>query len=89
MNLDSISSITRAARALPEGCVILVDRNQRQRRAGRVFVLRTGVGLVVKRAGKNAPGHWQLVSDHPRWPDTPWPMDAVIIGEARWMAREL
>ena len=74
---------------LPEGCVILVDRNQRQRRDGRIFVLRTGVGLVVKRAGKSTPGHWQLVSDHPRWPDTPWPMDAVVIGEVRWMAREL
>ena len=43
---------------------------------------------VVKRAGKGG-GGWQLVSDHPRWPDVPWPGDAAIIGEVRWMAREL
>ena len=52
---------------LPEGCVILLDRNRR-RREGRIFVLRTTDGLVVKRAGKGTDGGWQLVSDHPRWP---------------------
>ena len=74
---------------LPEGCVILLDRNRRQRREGRIFVVRTEEGLVVKRAGKDTAGHWQLVSDHPRWPDAPWPSDAAIIGEVKWMAREL
>ena len=74
---------------LPEGCVILLDRNQRQRREERIFVLRTKDGLVVKRAGKGTGGRWQLISDHPRWPDAPWPGDATIIGEVKWMAREL
>ena len=75
---------------LPEGCVVLLDRNRRRRRReGRIFVLRTGDGLVVKRAGKGTDGGWQLVSDHPRWPDVPWPDDAAIVGEVRWMAREL
>ena len=74
---------------LPEGCVILLDRNQRQRREERIFVLRTEDGLVVKRAGKGTGGRWQLVSDHPRWPDAPRPGGATIIGEVRWMAREL
>ena len=74
---------------LPEGCVILLDRNRRQRREGRIFVLRTEEGLVVKRAGKGGGGGWQLVSDHPRWPNAPWPDDAAIVGEVRWMAREL
>ena len=60
-----------------------------RRREGRIFVLRTGEGLVVKRAGKGTDGGWLLVSDHPGWPDTPWPDDATIIGEVRWMAREL
>ena len=55
---------------LPEGCVILLDRDRRQRREGRIFVVRTEEGLVVKRAGKGT-GGWQLVSDHPRWPDAP------------------
>ena len=74
---------------LPEGCVILLDRNRRQRREGRIFVVRTEDGLVVKRAGKDTAAGWQLVSDHPRWPDAPWPDDAAIIGEVKWMAREL
>lgn len=74
---------------LPEGCLILLDRNRRQRREGRIFVVRTDDGLVVKRAGKGADGAWQLVSDHPRWPEVPWPHDAVILGEVRWMASEL
>ena len=74
---------------LPAGAIILLDRNRRQRREGRIFVVRTEDGLVVKRAGKSDDGHWQLVSDHPSWLDAPWPDDAVIIGEVRWMAREL
>ena len=74
---------------LPEGCVVLLDRNRRGRREGRIFVLRTEEGLVVKRAGKGADGGWQLVSDHPRWPDVPWPDDAAIVGEVKWMAWEL
>ena len=74
---------------LPEGCVILLDRNRRQRREGRIFVVRTEDGLVVKRAGKDTAAGWQLVSDHPRWPDAPWPSDATIIGEVKWMVREL
>ena len=45
-------------------------------------MVRTGEGLVVKRAGKDT-GGWRLVSDHPRWPDAPWPDDAVIIGEVK------
>ena len=74
---------------LPVGCVILLDHNRRHRREGRIFVVRTADGLVIKRAGKGSDGRWQLVSDHPRWPDAPWPDDATITGEVKWMAREL
>lgn len=71
----------------PDGSLILLDRNRQ--REGSIFVVRTEDGLVAKRAGKAADGAWQLVSDHPRWPDAPWQDDAVIIGEVWWMAREL
>ena len=74
---------------LPDGCVILLDHNRAYRREGGIFVVRTADGLVVKRAGKAGGGLWQLVSDHPHWPDAPWPDDATIIGEVKWMAREL
>ncbi len=75
---------------LPDGCSILIDRNRRSRRVGRIYVGRTDDGLIVKRAGKSRAGHWQLVSDHPDkqdWPTRPWPADAEVIGEVKWAAR--
>ena len=74
---------------LPSGCSILVDRSQgrRRRREGRIFVLRTEDGLVVKRAGKDAEGNWRIESEHPAWPPVPWSDTTEIIGEVRWAAR--
>ena len=75
---------------LVDGCSILVNRAGRRRRAGHIFVVRTDEGLIVKRAGKDRTGAWQLVSDNPNkqaWPTRPWPTDAVVIGEVRWAAR--
>ena len=75
--------------ALPEGSAILVDRARRRRRVGGIFVVRTADGVVVKRAGKDQSGAWQLLSDHPAWNPAPWPRDAQVIGEVKWMARTL
>lgn len=75
---------------LPDGGAILVDRSRRRRRAGRIFVVRTEDGLIVKRLGKSTTGAWQLVSDHPdktAWPTRPWPAAAEVIGEVKWAAR--
>ncbi len=74
---------------LPDGCSILVDRSQgrRRRRDGRIFVMRTMDGLVVKRAGKDAEGNWQIESDNEDWEPVPWSRDTEIIGEVRWAAR--
>lgn len=77
---------------LVDGCAILVNQASRRRRLGRIFVIRTSDGLVVKRAGRDDVGAWQLVSDNPNkhvWPTRPWPADAVVIGEVRWTARTL
>ncbi len=73
---------------LPDGSRILIDRASRRRRAGRLYALRTGDGLVVKRAGKGDDG-WLLLSDNPAPEYAPisWPADAAILGEVRWMAR--
>ena len=75
--------------SLPEGSAILVDRARRRRRVGGIFVVRTGNGVVVKRAGKDEVGGWLLLSDHPSWEPAMWPRDAVVIGEVKWMARTL
>ena len=75
---------------LADGCSILIDLNRRRRIEGRIFVVRTDDGLIVKRAGKSRAGNWQLVSDNPdkkEWPKRPWPNDADVIGEVKWAAR--
>ena len=75
---------------LVDGCSILVNQASRRRRVGRIFVVRTDDGLVVKRAGKDRADRWQLVSDSPNkqaWPTVPWPDDAPVTGEVKWAAR--
>ena len=77
---------------LIDGCSILVNHASRRRHLGHIYVVRTGDGLVVKRAGRDAAGVWQLVSDNPDkrvWPSRPWPPDAVIVGQVKWTARTL
>ena len=73
---------------LPDGCSILVNRAQHRPRDGRLFVVRTADGLIVKRAGGEG-GDWVLMSDNPtgEWPPVPWPDDAEVVGEVRWAAR--
>ena len=75
---------------LVHGCSILVNHASRRRRVGRIFVVRTDDGLVVKRAGKDRAGAWQLVTDNPNkqaCPTAPWRDDAPVIAEVRWAAR--
>ncbi len=75
---------------LVDGCSILVNFARQRRRAGRIYVVRTEDGLIVKRAGKDRTGAWQFVSDNPNkqtWPTRPWPHDAPMIGEVKWSAR--
>ena len=71
---------------LPAGAKILVDRERTRRRAGRLFVIDTGEGLVVKRLGRKG-RHWLLLSDHPSWEPVPWPREAEMVGEVRWASR--
>ena len=75
---------------LTDGCSILIDFNRRRRIEGRIYVVRTDDGLIVKRAGKSRAGNWQLVSDNEdkkEWPTLRWPDDAEVIGEVKWAAR--
>lgn len=71
---------------VPDGSSILIDCARRRLRKGGIFALHTADGLIVKRAGEDVGGCWLLVSDHPGWPVMPWPDDAEIIGEVRWVA---
>ena len=71
---------------LPAGSKILVDRDRTRRRAGRIFVVATGEGLVVKRLERRG-RQWFLASDHPSWQPVPWPREAEVVGEVRWASR--
>ncbi len=72
---------------LPDGCSVLVNRGQRQRRVGRIYALCTEEGMVVRRAGRDGAGRWLLESDHPDWEPEAWLDEAEVIGQVRWMAR--
>ena len=52
-------------------------------------MLRIADGVVVRCLGKDVSGTWQLLSDHPFCEPAPWPDDAVVIGEVKWMAGAL
>ena len=69
---------------LPDGCSILVDRASVEWKPPHILLLRTGEGLVVKRAADEA-GARIMQSDNPDWPDAPLPEGAKIIGRVRWM----
>ena len=72
---------------LPDGCSILVDRKRREPHQGRIYVMRTEEGLVVKRLGLDEEGRWEIRSDNPDWRVTPMSPGTEIIGEVRWVAR--
>ena len=78
------------ARASRLSCSSSTTTRRGRRRVGRIYVVRTADGLVVKRAGRDVAGAWQLVSDNPNknvWPTRPWPPGAEIVGEVKWAAR--
>ena len=69
---------------LPDGCSILVDRERREPQEGRIYVMRTEEGLVVKRLGLDEEDRWELRSDSPDWQTTLMSHGTEIIGEVRW-----
>ena len=69
---------------LSDGCSILFDRARRDRRKGRIYVVRAGEGLIVKRATRRG-REWELASDNPAVEAEPWPAE----GEVVWVAQTL
>ena len=77
---------------LPSGSAVLVNLRSKHRQDGKVFVIRIGDDLVVKRIVLDPEAGWLLVSDNPdkrTWVTRPWPQDAEIVGEIKWVARSL
>ena len=71
---------------LPDGCSILVDRKRREPQDGRIYVMRTEEGLVVKRLGLDEEDRWEIRSDNPDWLPVSLTEETDIVGEVRWSA---
>ena len=72
---------------LADGCAILIDGHSNRPRNDRIFVVRIGNELVVRRVVRDLKAGWLLVSDNPdkkAFPTQPWPDDASIIAEVKW-----
>lgn len=77
------------APTLPDGSAILVDRNLAQLEEGKIFVLQTDDGMLVKRVQRDAGGGWRLISDNPAWDPVPWPGSAKVFGQVRWVGKQV
>ena len=77
---------------LPDGASILFDMGQQEPRDRRIFVVRIEEEIVAKRLIRHPDAGWLLKSDNPDkqgWPTVPWPDEAKIAGEVRWLWRSL
>ena len=78
---------------LPDGCSILVNRKEKERGHGRVFVIRVNEDeLIVRRALENPEAGWLISCDNPdtsAWPTRKWPTEGEPIGEVRWVWHSL
>ena len=73
---------------LPDGASILVNMGQQEPRDGRIFVVRIEDEIVVKRLIRHPEAGWLLQSDNQNkqaWPTQPWPDDAQIVGQVKWV----
>ena len=75
------------APTLGDGSTILINRVQRRRRAGAIFLVYGDGRLLVARAGKDSDGRWLLVGDGRSEEPRPWPDGAEILGQVRWGTR--
>ena len=75
---------------IPDGCSILINTASTERQDGRIFVVRIGDELLVRRLVHDPEPGWLLFSDNPNKatrPTVPWPEEATIVGEVKWLGR--
>lgn len=68
---------------------ILVDQNRKAWRPGKIFVVDGWHGTVVKYAGEDSLGNWQLESAHRSHEPIPFPDDGKVVGQVVWTARTI
>ena len=77
---------------IPDGSAILVNTAATNRRDGSIIVVRIGDHQVVRRLTHDPEAGWLLSNDNPDktgWPTQPWPENAAVVGEVKWLGRAL
>ena len=69
------------------GDLLVLDRSAVDPQDGRIFVLRTGTGLVVKRL-KLTDGVWLMASDNAEWKPRPIGAEDRVLGHVVWFGPE-
>ena len=77
------------APTLPNGGVTMVDSTSTDWDPPSIKVVQFGGNTVFRRIVTDAEGRRLMVCDHPDWPNEPWPADARIVGQAKWVGRWL
>jgi len=70
------------------GELVLLDHSRTRRTQGRIFAVRTGTQLLVRRLTRSGRA-WRLTSDNSSHPDIACPANAAILGRAVWAGRML
>ena len=74
---------------IQKGDALVAELDVDDKREGRIYAVRLGEELLVRRATLDFAGGWRLISDNPDWEPVIWPAYAVIVGEVVWAARSL
>ncbi len=69
---------------LADGDTILVDHQRDEARQGRIFAVRRGRDLLVKRMQEEPVGGWMLTSDNEEYAPIGTGTDFAVIGEIVW-----
>lgn len=75
---------------IPDSGLILINTASTEHRDGRIYVLRIGDDVLVRRVRLDPEAGWLLHCDNrdkATWPTQPWPENAVTVGEVRWLGR--
>ena len=75
------------APTLPDGCLVLISPGWKDRENDRIYLVRSGKGLIARRVKKGPNRTQVMVSDNPSIDDQLWPPDEDVLGELVWMAR--
>lgn len=72
-----------------DGALILIDTAATGHQDGKIYVLRIGAAVIIRRLIHDHNAGWLAHCDNPdktAWPTQAWPENGITIGEVRWTA---